>query len=212
MSIITLLKEARSAGLKVELRGNRLMTFGPKSLAWLSKSIMARKCEVAAYLKGLTGTAQPPAPSPSPALELPWRETVAGWPLNWREYWGRLANDLEAGGMPWQEAEARAFGMIEAEMRSGAWRPPVAAPQPAEVYTKPWQCFNLACRQEGRWWLSQWGVVNCLGCRPPAESAIVVARGTSEDTPEVEIGRSNQAPPEEVQRLIRLAEARGGGL
>lgn len=39
----------------------------------------------------------------------PCRAALAHWPVSWREQWGLLANALEDSGLPWHEAEARAF-------------------------------------------------------------------------------------------------------
>lgn len=39
----------------------------------------------------------------------PCRAALAHWPVGWREQWGLLANALEDTGLPWHEAEARAF-------------------------------------------------------------------------------------------------------
>ncbi len=38
-----------------------------------------------------------------------YRGVVADWPLPWRERWGRRANDLEANGLYWRDAESQAF-------------------------------------------------------------------------------------------------------
>ena len=40
---------------------------------------------------------------------LAYRDVVAGWPVHWREQWGRRANDLEETGLSWRDAEAQAF-------------------------------------------------------------------------------------------------------
>lgn len=47
----------------------------------------------------------PPSAFPPPA----YRVVVAGWPEDWRERWGRRANELEEAGLPWRDAEAQAF-------------------------------------------------------------------------------------------------------
>jgi hypothetical protein len=57
-----------------------------------------------------------------PALP-PWPprpDELADWPIPWRERWGRLANALEARGMPWPQCEAEAFEQVKVEMRVGA--------------------------------------------------------------------------------------------
>lgn len=40
---------------------------------------------------------------------LPYRQVLATWPDDWRERWGRRANELEESGLPWRDAEGRAF-------------------------------------------------------------------------------------------------------
>ena len=40
---------------------------------------------------------------------LPYRLVLAAWPDEWRERWGRRANDLEDTGLSWRDAEGRAF-------------------------------------------------------------------------------------------------------
>jgi hypothetical protein len=40
---------------------------------------------------------------------LPYRQVLATWPDSWRERWGRRANELEDSGIPWRDAEGRAF-------------------------------------------------------------------------------------------------------
>jgi hypothetical protein len=46
---------------------------------------------------------------PSPFHPLAYRGVVAGWPVEWRERWGRRANELEEAGLSWRDAEAQAF-------------------------------------------------------------------------------------------------------
>jgi hypothetical protein len=65
-----------------------------------------------------SGGATPPTPTPTRAERatidvdvkpLPYRSVLAAWPDDWRERWGRRANDLEAAGLSWRDAEGRAF-------------------------------------------------------------------------------------------------------
>jgi hypothetical protein len=44
-----------------------------------------------------------------------YRATLAGWPLRWRERWGRRANALEDLGLGWRSAELRAFREVGEE-------------------------------------------------------------------------------------------------
>ncbi len=40
----------------------------------------------------------------------PWRAILPTWPDEWRERWGKRANEKQAGGVHWIPAEAEAFG------------------------------------------------------------------------------------------------------
>ena len=40
---------------------------------------------------------------------LAYRHVIAGWPVECRQRWGRRANELEAAGLPWRDAETQAF-------------------------------------------------------------------------------------------------------
>jgi hypothetical protein len=51
------------------------------------------------------GKAYPPPVFHPPA----YRGVIAGWPEDWRERWGRRANELEEAGLSWRDAEAQAF-------------------------------------------------------------------------------------------------------
>jgi hypothetical protein len=63
-----------------------------------------------------------------------WREAIGLWPVEWRERWGRRANELQDHGRPWDLAEWIAFretarDLIEAERRGEV--PESAYPDPA---------------------------------------------------------------------------------
>ena len=49
---------------------------------------------------------------------LPYRNVLADWPDEWRERWGRRANDLEDSGLSWRDAEGRAFVEIYSQVRA----------------------------------------------------------------------------------------------
>ena len=51
---------------------------------------------------------------------LVYRHVLADWPVEWRERWGRRANDLEASGLSWRDAEGRAFVDVWNEYRQSA--------------------------------------------------------------------------------------------
>ena len=49
----------------------------------------------------------------------PWRAPLIRWPDSWREAWGRRSNSLEAGGLPWWQAERQAQAEVERAKSSG---------------------------------------------------------------------------------------------
>jgi hypothetical protein len=79
------------------------------------------------------GTDGADRPGPPPA-DRRRRLAVARWPVEWRERWGRRANELQDHGRPWDVAEWIAFretarDLIEAERRGEV--PESAYPDPA---------------------------------------------------------------------------------
>lgn len=72
-----------------------------------------------------------PQPTPTPTRTeratfdgdvkpLPHRHALVAWPDEWRERWGRRANDLEEAGLSWRDAEGRAFLEVWNEWRASA--------------------------------------------------------------------------------------------
>lgn len=49
---------------------------------------------------------------------MPYRRVLASWPVDWRERWGRRANELEESGLSWRDAEGRAFVETWSEFRA----------------------------------------------------------------------------------------------
>ncbi len=62
---------------------------------------------------GRVAESRPPRRIPPPA----YRAVVAGWPDDWRERWGRRANELEEAGLAWRDAESQAFVEVWATVR-----------------------------------------------------------------------------------------------
>lgn len=56
---------------------------------------------------------------------LPWRALLPKWPDEWRERWGRRANELEQSGTHWVEAERQAWD----ETLAARQRPETAQPK-----------------------------------------------------------------------------------
>ncbi len=59
-------------------------------------------------------TVKPPAAGISPAGL---SRRGGGWPVEWRERWGRRANALEEKGLSWRDAETQAFVEVWKERR-----------------------------------------------------------------------------------------------
>ncbi len=55
-----------------------------------------------------------PAPTFHP---LAYRSVVASWPDEFRELWGRRANELEETGLSWRDAETQAFVEVGSQFR-----------------------------------------------------------------------------------------------
>jgi hypothetical protein len=142
-----------------------------------------------------------PARSPAHSIALV-HAVVADWPIAWRERWGRLANELTEAGAPFPTDEHRAFTMVAEERQRGVEPPPIYMPPPADVR---WRCGNRFClHREAGWWKSQWGVVNCRNCVPPAFPSLVVAEGTLADAPLL-------SSPESSRTALRAATLPLGG-
>jgi hypothetical protein len=78
-------------------------------------------------------------PGPPPA-DREWRQAVALWPVEWRERWGRCANELQDRGEPWDTAEWIAYNelapnLADAERRGEVVRadPPAGLSDPEAV-------------------------------------------------------------------------------
>jgi hypothetical protein len=189
MGSLTLLAQARAAGLSVAADGDRLIIQGPRRAGPIARELMGHKAEVLALL---AGSHQEP-PGASPPLSYPWREVLPDWPAEWRQRWGELANQYQDAGLSWHEAEARAFAEVSAERESGAVPPLLTMPPPAEPSAPVrWRCQSPVCLHKAGWWMSRWGVVNCRNCVPPSFPELVVARGTEADAPLVDPVRSHQ--------------------
>ena len=61
---------------------------------------------------------------------LAYRGVIAGWPVFWREQWGRRANELEETGLSWRDAEAQAFVEVWNSFRQGHSVLPLTASDP----------------------------------------------------------------------------------
>jgi hypothetical protein len=70
-----------------------------------------------------SGKSNGPERSAAPKSSVPvfhplaYRSVVADWPVEWRERWGRRANDLEETGLSWRDAETQAFVEVWHQLR-----------------------------------------------------------------------------------------------
>jgi hypothetical protein len=60
-------------------------------------------------------TETPEVATPDTPSLLPWRASLAGWPVAWRQQWGERANALETAGLSWRDAERQAFDEMIAD-------------------------------------------------------------------------------------------------
>jgi hypothetical protein len=119
LDVRTLLVSARAVGLVVAAEGDRLSVHGPKGAVGLARLVLDHKPGVLAALAAEPGLAAPPeAAAPGPAPWPPRPAELASWPLEWRQRWGLLANELEAAGIPRPEHERQAFDIVKAEMEA----------------------------------------------------------------------------------------------
>lgn len=77
----------------------------------------------------------------------PWRERLANWPYEWRERWGIRANELEEAGVPWIEAEKRAWNETLTAKREAE----TAAPEPVPPMAPRHRPGRGLFREAGRW-------------------------------------------------------------
>ena len=117
MAILTLLSEARAAGLSLSALDGRLIVRGPKSAAPLVAALASRKEEVLLALTPPTGAVEPEAsattgpPCPPP---YPWRAGLSGWRVDWSEAWGRRTGHWEGVlDLLWWQAEQRARSELD---------------------------------------------------------------------------------------------------
>jgi site-specific DNA-methyltransferase (adenine-specific) len=124
-------------GVRLSLRGDRLVADAPAGslTGEIKAALLAHKPALVALLargNDRTDAAGPPAGEPTrparpdgwgpPPADRSWRRIVAHWPIEWRERWGRRANELQDRGQPWDAAEWIAYceaarGLVEAERR-----------------------------------------------------------------------------------------------
>jgi hypothetical protein len=101
-----------------------------------------------------TKPAEPPAGS--------WRKPIAWWPTEWRQRWADRAEVLQAGGLPWDQAERQAFLEVVAEINTaeavGAridFQVPVETPDPVpfpEFDSLPGPIDEARAREAGGEW------------------------------------------------------------
>jgi hypothetical protein len=75
-----------------------------------------REAEPALPFTGAIGDEPPTVAAPIPPPTA-YREALARWPDDWRQRWGTRANELEARGLGWRDAEFEAFLEVWNERR-----------------------------------------------------------------------------------------------
>jgi hypothetical protein len=157
--IIGLLDRARAAGLSITTDGDRIIVCGPRRADALARELIAHKVEVMAELAALALVEAAPAATPSrddqakPAEAAtepdpcPWRKVLPGWPVEWRERWGRRANELAESGIRWPDDEAKAFVEVLAERE----RNPIPPPTEAEPALRPVRSTVPRPRDDQAW-------------------------------------------------------------
>jgi hypothetical protein len=92
----------------------------------IKTALAVHRSRLLALMAGVDVETEPPASMlwpPRPA-------ELAHWTIEWRERWGRTANELEDRGTPWPECERVAFSLVKSEMEAGPAEPSTA---PEEV-------------------------------------------------------------------------------
>ncbi len=101
-----------------------------KSAATQAAMTRAREIQGMLAMCGLDVETEPKAPARTESAQtgsagksneikpLPYRQVLATWSDDWRERWGRRRNELEDAGLPWRDAEGRAFVEILKQLKS----------------------------------------------------------------------------------------------
>ena len=111
--LLTHLRDARAAGLRISVRSGRLKVTGPRSAARIVGALGEHKTEVVALVEvvsALIGATSPDDEALAAARvqpRCPWRNELPRWSVEWRERWGRRANELAEAGVPWPEDGAK---------------------------------------------------------------------------------------------------------
>jgi hypothetical protein len=141
-------------GVELTARGDRLHYKAPAGVMTpeIRDALTAHKPRLLALLAGVNDQVRPdgpPAVEPArpagstdrgpPPADRHWRRIVALWPIDWRERWGRRANELEDCGDTWNMAEWVAFQEVSRDLAEArgrgevAYAPPVPGLSDAEA-------------------------------------------------------------------------------
>jgi hypothetical protein len=112
--------------------------------------------------------------------------------LDLRGWWSRLLEPTPVRRVERQVSVVRPAEWVATHEEVGEEEHAVALPPP---FGHHWRCYNPYCLHKGRWWMSCFGVVNCMNCRPPAFPELVAARGDESNSPIVDPDRAQQAVP-----------------
>lgn len=120
-NLLTLLRDAHEGGLRLAVHSGRLRIRGPKSASGIVRALAEHKADVVAVVElvssliGVTTRADEATAVESAQPQYPWREELPTWSIEWRERWGRRANQLADEGVLWPEDERRAFAEVSHE-------------------------------------------------------------------------------------------------
>ena len=107
MTLIHLRTLLDHLGVELTARGDKLHYKAAAGVLTpeVKAALAAHKAALLATLAGTDGPGPPPA-------DRGWRRAVATWPVEWRERWGRRANELQDHGEPWDASEWIAFNEL----------------------------------------------------------------------------------------------------
>jgi DNA modification methylase len=125
MTLIHLRTLLDHLGVELTARGDKLHYKAAAGVLTpeVKAALAAHKAALLATLAGTDGPGPPPA-------DRGWRRAVATWPVEWRERWGRRANELQDHGEPWDASEWIAFNELAPDLAEAERRGEVVCVDP----------------------------------------------------------------------------------